>query len=1823
MATMDALEPRQLLSSAPVITGFANANPDVTVYARQQVELDASFADQDGGDFHASKINWGDGFWSYASSAAFSDGAGTIAGSHHFLAPGVYHATLTLDDGQGNQVTSDPVQIDVASSAPASNTGNAHSPTLSVNQQSNSLSMDEGTINFSNNDLDDVEGLATANEYATYTFTCSPTTSQTDTIEGWVVGWDDCFSGDLNYGSAYGSTVDLSHLFMPAGSYDVWIEAEGQNGQYSTDCYLTVSPSSVVLTGFPTQVSVNGTSDTESPLSVYPGDTVQLGCSFTGPDWGYYGQGYGWSTIDWGDGTGGQQVDYNTLNFSSTPSGGSGTMAGEHQYSQPGTYYAQLALTDGYTDTVYSDSEIVVNPYNPTLNISGQEDDSGRADPMVGRNYTLTLGATGLGSDTIQAWHVDWAWNEGEDYTDTVASGSTATMQNQFQHSGEYTLNIEADLQDGEYFNTQYTVDVQPVSIVPDTPGVQDTSGGTQVYTGDTVQLTANFAGPDLAGGGQEYYNSTIDWGDGSVVAVDNVTFSSGAGTIEAQHQYAEIGTYNAQLIISDGQDAPVDADLVQVNVVHDGAPDNLSLTLTNDAILEGGATGISGTFTDNDSLEAHTVSIDWGDSTTPDTVNLSVGVYSFTSSSHTYSTEGDYGVIVSVADGEQDSTADEASVAVYTRQPIIQATGPGTINEGVTADINFSAAFEPMAPGVVTWVIDWDDGNSDRLSGSATQDSHLYATGNGTYAVTVRAITSENGQLYPYDAPSPVYVSVIPNAPTGLTADGTGLARWSAGSGLDVRYRVEESSDGQNFTYLDTIDGTSYNAQPGCAVRVWAVNGNGDRSAFDTAQSPLQQASGVFTYTTNPSSGPVQEDGGALGGLTSGGLFARSQVGVDGWGNVNINIPGYGSVSFITLDYNRIIERSVLRGLNSFSLGDITFTVTVTYGSQTGGGWGAHSVWSGSWTQAADPNGKLSETVTLTGSSTMTISHASGSDAAPDDFNIVVSGESDEELTGTWICSGPWAPFGDSEGGPPDTINYQAVGSYVAQEATHGQWTGTSDYYSHQYEDPNADENSTGTIDYSYDLKYTDTWRDVTDASKTVVGLTAYRTWGQRDAVSQGDQESQDPSNYVILTNNDYEQDPQGLLNDMDYNAQVLEQQGHIGTAALADNDLAAITLHQAPQAKDFYGDTVSGGTVTITLSGSGTSVRLYDGDGNVLWDPSIGDDTKLTASLSGSSYLAGLANGDVTIYVEGLTVAPDFSLTYSFTAPTGSITPPGSTSIHMAIADVGIVDIQGDPVSAVPDGILPDDLVRSATSGDASSVYDANGAIEAYEFAPRVEGVRASEIQSLTLVSDAGGIYTANPTDAQFADGLSGVQDRVFTILANSDGYGSLTSDQQQQIMSFYNVNTLANGGVVETIQTLKDKHERRICTGQQDVTEVDFGTSDGLDLPDFTAPGPQWGYTADDPSAFESSPGASAPSSLASSGASSGGLRGQGSATPNTPDANLAINAAAAESTPLTTDAIVLYYRAAFGAAGEKLLNAFIETGNHLEIHTYWRHWPNPSRSDKSDLSGGFWSTSNKSTIQIADDLNPSAAAIELHDRLVQASGYGLNGMRGWLMDKYRLTSDSDWQQFKDSQLAGWQAGVGVAATLAKAYYEGLTLATGTGGNLVLTINDVSEGNFLSLARFVPLVGAALSKTGGRVAVKISESAAGKISESLLERMEAEAPMLHRYIAESGGRWGGTATRTLNYELAGQLKREGYEIISGVGKAEEWIPGPGGGTLGGTFVDITAKKGSHTIRIQTVTTLADGVTLTEWEEAAAARIRAAFPNDELRLVPKRTAK
>jgi len=102
---------------------------------------------------------------------------------------------------------------------------------------------------------------------------------------------------------------------------------------------------------------------------------------------------------------------------------------------------------------------------------------------------------------------------------------------------------------------------------------------------------------------------------------------------------------------------------------------------------------------------------------------------------------------------------------------------------------------------------------------------------------------------------------------------------------------------------------------------------------------------------------------------------------------------------------------------------------------------------------------------------------------------------------------------------------------------------------------------------------------------------------------------------------------------------------------------------------------------------------------------------------------------------------------------------------------------------------------------------------------------------------------------------------------------------------------------------------------------------------------------------------------------------------------------------------------------------------------------------------------------------------------------------------------------------------------------------------------------------------------------------------------------------------GRLGNQATRDHIGGVVQAMRDRGWKLKAGGGALpEEYLPGPGPGTKGGNFIDITMEKNGRTLRVNTVDTYADGVMPTRREAAAAALIRSKTgAGEHLLLIPK----
>jgi hypothetical protein len=214
-----------------------------------------------------------------------------------------------------------------------------------------------------------------------------------------------------------------------------------------------------------------------------------------------------------------------------------------------------------------------------------------------------------------------------------------------------------------------------------------------------------------------------------------------------------------------------------------------------------------------------------------------------------------------------------------------------------------------------------------------------------------------------------------------------------------------------------------------------------------------------------------------------------------------------------------------------------------------------------------------------------------------------------------------------------------------------------------------------------------------------------------------------------------------------------------------------------------------------TVAHSGSGT---------NFTFPTDASDEAGLFASLQVTN-AEGIAYPPIG---DGVYVDPDFSLTCNYVDAHGST--EASVSVHLAIADISFVDVNGSTLSAiVPDEDIPSDLPPPTDSGSLAEVYQS---LDLVEYRTQIAGLHSGQIQQVTVRSDAGDQYQDTMTDT-----ASGSESALFGIVADNGGQ-ALSSAQQSAIRSAFNVNALDADYLVAQVQTPKDNQQRKVAVAPQ---------------------------------------------------------------------------------------------------------------------------------------------------------------------------------------------------------------------------------------------------------------------------------------------------------------------------------------------------------------------------------------------------------------------
>jgi PKD repeat protein len=615
-----------------------------------------------------------------------------------------------------------------------------------------------------------ISGTSTVNEGATYTLNLGKTDPGTDTLTQWVINWGDGTSSTLP-----GTATSATKVYTDNATRTITATATDEDGTYSTNS-RTVTVNNVAPT-----LTLSGAG------TVYEGSTYSLTLTAIDPGSDTLTQ---W-VINWGDGT------------TTTVPGSTTTVTKVWADNASRTVVASATDEDGsYTSSVMT---VLVANVAPTLTIDGQP------AIVIGNLYTLSLDRTDPGTDTLTQWVIDWG-----NGSTTTLPGSATTAQHLYGGIGQYTIRATATDEDG-----QWTANTRPLTVATDLPDPPTATAGSgyTVAEGGTVQLSA--AGSTGTG---ISYLWDLD-GDGIFGETGNAAArgqESGMTTTLLATGLDGPGVHNVQVKVVDtvGQFAIATAAVTVTNTTP-------TLAIAGAASTTEGATYVLSLTRNDPGADTLTQwAINWGDGTTstlPGTATTATKVYADNATRT---------ITATATDEDGTYTTNSLAVTVANVAPTLTISGNSTVNEGATYTLNLGKT-DPGTDTLTQWVINWGDGTSSTLPGTATSATKVYAD-NATRTITATA-TDEDG-TYSTDSRTVTVNNVAPlvsllvgsSTPAGGTFS-MSLASIDPGQDTITRWLIDWG-DGTTMNYAGTVRSMSrvYETAGAYRVQVSAIDDDG-----------------------------------------------------------------------------------------------------------------------------------------------------------------------------------------------------------------------------------------------------------------------------------------------------------------------------------------------------------------------------------------------------------------------------------------------------------------------------------------------------------------------------------------------------------------------------------------------------------------------------------------------------------------------------------------------------------------------------------------------------------------------------------------------------------------------------------------------------------------------------------------------------------------------------------------------------------------------------------------------------------------------------------
>jgi large repetitive protein len=402
---------------------------------------------------------------------------------------------------------------------------------------------------------------------------------------------------------------------------------DGVNPPTRGTAVVTLNNVAPVLTAF-----------TVRPAAILPNESVTAAGSFSDA-----GTGDSFTlALDWGD--------RSAKTVQTFTSRAAKEFSHSHVYLVGGAFTVTATVTDDDTGLGTATAPVVV-----TLPNTPPSDLVATAGPAL-EGGTATLAVSFVDPDAGDVHVVSLEWGDGSapQSLSLLAGVTSASPTHVYQDSG--TFNAVVTVADSAASTAPVTVGLAVANVGPTV--TTENLSAPSIVEQESVTVEATFVDPGMS----DTFTLTMTWGDGTSWSTD---LAAGAHAASASHQYTAAGAFVITVTVKDSDNAEGSMTKTLDVRSRNRAPSGLKLTANSPA--EGQAATLTGSFTDLDTADTHTVAIAWGDTKTG-TLPLGAGATAF-SATHTYTARGTYHVNVTVTDTAGLSTTADMDLVVQKKK--------------------------------------------------------------------------------------------------------------------------------------------------------------------------------------------------------------------------------------------------------------------------------------------------------------------------------------------------------------------------------------------------------------------------------------------------------------------------------------------------------------------------------------------------------------------------------------------------------------------------------------------------------------------------------------------------------------------------------------------------------------------------------------------------------------------------------------------------------------------------------------------------------------------------------------------------------------------------------------------------------------------------------------------------------------------------------------------------------------------------------------------------------------------------------------------------